>query len=242
MSQDGTPDPREQSPAEEPTQPAEWVLPADGQSRRTFLRNALIGSAAAAAVVGGGAAIAATPIGPRILTRISPGSAQTSPNDPYSICFEDSGLSGSPQTTLNIDANGKGSNPGAFWLFYVARNLPAGSYTLSLTQSVNGGAGTAVGSGTSPFAFENSQSVHDIETTSAVDDCPMGPSPTGNSGTSYGPVTVTAGQTIEWAVKLVWNGGKIGTKGATETITFTGMLVGIPTSSRTTATITATQA
>jgi hypothetical protein len=79
VSQDGTPDPREPGSTGEPTQPTEWVLPADGQSRRHFLRNALIGSAAAAAVVGGGAAVAATPLGPRLISQIKPAAAVASP-------------------------------------------------------------------------------------------------------------------------------------------------------------------
>jgi hypothetical protein len=244
VSQDGTPDPRDQGSTGEPTQPAEWVLPPDGQSRRHFLRNALIGSAAAAAVVGGGAAVAASPLGPRVLSKIRPLTANASPTDPYAICFEDTMLLGSPTTSFNVDKNGKGTTPGSFWLFYTARLLPAGSYTLDLTQSVNGGAGQPVnggpGSATAPFIFQDSQAVHFTVTTSAVADCPT-TKPGGTSGTSYGPVTVTAGQTIQWAVHLTWDGGTIGSSGATETISFTGELAGIPASLRTTATATITQ-
>jgi hypothetical protein len=83
MSQDdipGAPDPRDPGSTDEPLQPAEWAVPPqDSQSRRRFLRNTLIGSAAAAAVVGVGGTVAATPLGPRLVSSFTPVRANASP-------------------------------------------------------------------------------------------------------------------------------------------------------------------
>lgn len=239
----GNQDPREIS-AGEPAQPLEVGASADGQSRRVFLRNAVIGSAAAAAAVGVGAVVASRPVGPKLLGRVVAFNSLASPGDPYAICFESTELLGSDVTGFTVSATGKNgaaqSNPGSFWLFYTARALPAGNYTLVLQQSVNGGAGTDVNFGSAPFGWQNANgSVNTLVTTSAVADCPTAVG--GSGGSSYGPVPAVAGDTIQWAVHLTWNGGNLGPAGTHETITLTGSLSGVIGSSRTTATITVTQ-
>jgi len=79
MSDVGAPDRFDPQTAEEPIPDSAWAALDGGQSRRRFLRKALIGSAAAAAAAGTASTLIATAAGaspanvlPRIARRLSP--------------------------------------------------------------------------------------------------------------------------------------------------------------------------
>jgi hypothetical protein len=223
--QGNVPDPRAQRPMGDSSQPGEWVLPPDGQSRRRFLRNALIGSAAAAAVMGGGAVVAASPLGPRILKRITPAGAGVSPQEQSGLCITDTNEPFTPQTCFRVVNGGQSTNPGAFWLFFTVHGVAPNDYRASVTQSLDGG-GTqlALTTSSSPFETTPSSAVHLTLSSSPLPNCPT-TSPAGAPSDSL-PVAISAGDfagvsmDVQIAVKLKWNGGDPGA----ETVTFTAQL------------------
>ncbi len=233
MSQDGAPDPREQGAPEEQTQPAtEWVLPSDGRSRRAFLRTALIGSAAVAAVVGGGAVVAATPIGPRILRKITPAGALTSPN-PDGMCFEESQLPGTPLGCIQVYKNADGKiivNPGSFWIVFVANSLAADTYSLKIEQSTDGGITKSLISASSePFEFAEKNVNYVIRDSPFSGPCiDKATVLTGKTQAVGDPITglvVGSGQSLAVALHLAWNKDvSTNVPAGTETITFYGTL------------------
>lgn len=76
----GGPAPRMPDHSNDATVPSMPTLSPDGHSRRSFLRNTVIASAATAAAVGAGAAIVgATPLGPKLISHIAPSPATASP-------------------------------------------------------------------------------------------------------------------------------------------------------------------
>jgi hypothetical protein len=105
-------------------------VPEEGQTRRTFLRAAVVGSALAATAVGAGAAVVrATPLGPRLLGSVQPVTDQVSGQVVFDPCFEDTNFIS--LSSFNVH-NGNAS-PGSFFLWFTAYNLPAGTYTISIS-------------------------------------------------------------------------------------------------------------
>lgn len=116
-------DPRDQ----DQHQMDEPEAPQEAQSRRNFLRAAVVGSAVAATAVGAGAVVArATPLGPRLLGNVLPVSSLTSGQVVFDPCFEDTMF----QPLASFSVHDGHPSPGSFFLWFTAYNLPAGTYTI----------------------------------------------------------------------------------------------------------------
>jgi len=227
MSDVGAPDPFDPRPAEGSTPDAEWAALDGGQSRRRFLRKALIGSAAAAAAAGTASTLIATAAGaspanvlPRIARRLSPSRSQVSPMDASSLCVEISALPGSSATCFNVN-NGHAS-PGDFWLFFTVRSVAPGDYLAKVTQSTDGGVTPVLFTTSSvPFELDNDHAVH-VTIGGTPANCPT----TNPAGTSSAddPVAVhvaTSTQDVQVALHIKWNGGQ---PSGPETVTFNAKL------------------
>ena len=136
------------NPSDE-TQPQPAVSPVDevagAQSRRKFLRLAVI-SGATVATVGATAGIAAAHPHTGILTKLgvtNPFGASTQGN--CTMCFEKTDFS-----TINneFDVHSGHASPGDFWLWFTAQNLAPDTYTISISPDP----------GTSPFTYSGSNS------------------------------------------------------------------------------------
>lgn len=118
------PEPRDQRQSDHQASPEE------GQTRRGFLRVAVVGSAVAATAVGAGAAVVrATPLGPRLLGSVQPATNQASGQVVFDPCFEDTQFI--QLSSFNVHAGH--ASPGSFFLWFTAYDLPAGTYTISIT-------------------------------------------------------------------------------------------------------------
>ena len=138
---------------------------AGGQSRRKFLRLAVV-SGATVATVGATAGIAAAHPHTGILTNLgitNPFGASAQGN--CSMCFENSGFD---QINNEFDVHGGHASPGDFYLWFTGKNLAPGTYTITISPDP----------GTSPFTYSGSGSAKLYQLTaggagSAVD-CPSG--------------------------------------------------------------------
>jgi len=145
-------DEHDQIPSDEMSPPE---LPADGNSRRNFLKAAVVASAAVAAA--GGAAGAA------LLTGKVPSPSirfvgNTVSGDPCRGCITGSNFT--QYSTFNVNASGVNNTPGTFFLFFTDHALPTGSYDLAVQikqHPVNnpGGAPTTfnLGDASAPFIY-----------------------------------------------------------------------------------------
>jgi hypothetical protein len=99
----GGSDPQRPGQNDEPTIPSMPSVSPNGQSRRRFLRNAVVASAASAAAVGAGAAlIGATPLGPKLMSRVAVVGAVVSPGC-IPLKEGSKGSPNSPNQTLQVD-------------------------------------------------------------------------------------------------------------------------------------------
>jgi hypothetical protein len=181
----------------------------DRQSRRNFLRNAVIASAATAGVVGTASTVFAsglipTPasLRPAVTKQLHPSRSQLSPLDPSSLCLEETALPGTSATCF-----GNGTNSGGeFWLFFTIRSAPVGDYTVGVTQSIDGGATQMdLTVASKPFKFANSKSVH-VAVGGTPAQCPT--SVPGSASASVDPVAVSvtgSTQDVQIAFHIVWN-------------------------------------
>lgn len=209
MSENDATEPFDEQSGAESLSDSEQSTPRNRQSRRVFLRNVVVASAATAGVVGTASTMYAaglipTPAGirPLITKQVHPSRTQLSPLDPSSLCIEETELPG-----VAASCFGGGTNSGGqFWLFFTIRALAAGNYTAELTQSADGGVTQTDFTTTStPFRFANSQSVHVAVGGSPVQ-CPTAVA--GSASSSVDPIAVHvtgSTQDVQIAIHIVWN-------------------------------------
>jgi hypothetical protein len=197
------------------------VVPA-GQSRRHFLRNAVIGSGAAVGVGVAGFAAAHTPAARPIIRFIRDnGVGGASAVSTSSACFEDTSFIkygdpsfGDKDGDGDIDINNKNhsSTPGSFLLWFTAHDVPPGKYTITVDSP-------AIGDHTVPFAYADSGNgafLYNLPKNGATD-CP-GSKPTtyqiAQSHTVGGlfpsggisiPQGVSGNSDLQFLVHLTWN-------------------------------------
>ncbi|HEX3272749.1 MAG TPA: hypothetical protein VHR15_19045 [Ktedonobacterales bacterium] len=155
--------PQDQSGSDEPTPQRSSGFLEDQQTRRLFLKAAVISGAAVAAVGAAGAAAASA--SPQILRQLRGQPATVSGQLPATMCFESSGFDEITEFTVND--SGK-TNPGTFFVWFTVQHLPAGTWTYTLTPDP--GAGT-------PFEYNdpgNNVYVFPLADGTATDRCPSG--------------------------------------------------------------------
>lgn len=185
------------------------------QSRRNFLRTAVI-SGVAVATVGTTAGVAAAAAQPHtgVLTRLGIANpfCAVSGSHNCTLCFEDTDYN--KLTSFNVDKHGHNS-PGQFYLWFVAQNLPQGTYTMKIT--LDPGNHTMVHS---PFAYPpgggNYAQLYQLSANSSSNNgCPTGkPQTTAAEGSKISDcfpyATTGTGNVDLWlAVHLAWDGTKI---------------------------------
>jgi|GEM_PF-2512538 hypothetical protein len=186
--------------------------------RRKFLIGAAITATAATVGVGVGTVEARGGIS-GLIRPISQFHGQLSQQITSSMCFEDTGYS----QVLQFTVNSKGqSQPGSFFIWFTARNVPAGTYTISITPDP--------GDATTPFrlASGGNNGFLFVESLAQAADCPTSTdpnpaSPTAVSHTADGvsPFTLTATHDVQLKVHVDYSGGAL--TGPT-TFTFNGSI------------------
>src|SRR5258708_1872406 len=140
MADNGTPEPFDPRMGAErnPDTTAEWDAIYRGQSRRKFLRNAVIGSAAATAVVGTAATLIVTGAGatPGITKKLTASQQSVSPPPlDSSMCVT---YTSPPLQPAPCFGNGTDTN-GDFWVFFTIFNVPGGiTYSAEIDQNTIG--------------------------------------------------------------------------------------------------------
>jgi hypothetical protein len=218
MADNGTPEPFDpRMGAELNPDTAEWDAIYRGQSRRKFLRNALIGSAAATAVVGTATTLIVTGAGatPAITKKLTASQQSVSPPPlESSMCVT---YTTPPLIPAPCFGNGTDTN-GDFWVFFTIFNVPGGiTYSAEIDQNTIGATITA---SSTPFKFDNSSAVH-VSVGGSPATCPTTVPGTAQSSADPVPVTVPAGpnQDVQVAFHIKLNGAP-----TTGTYTFFGTL------------------
>lgn len=210
MADNNAPEPLDPQPALEHTRDRAWFAFTSEQSRRKFLRDALIGSAVVTAGVGAAATVIVTGAGaapagvrPQITRRLNAARSQLSPLDPSSLCIEDTSLPGS---AAGCFGNGTNTN-GEFWIFFTIRSVAAGDYTAEITQSTDGGLTQQDFTTTStPFKLQDpKKSVH-IILGGTPDNCPKSiPDNTAVSNDDPIAVHVGSAEDVQIAIHIAYN-------------------------------------
>ncbi len=188
---------------------------AGGQSRRKFLRLAVV-SGATVATVGATAGIAAAHPHTGILTNLgitNPFGASAQGN--CSMCFEKTSFA-----TINNEFNVHGghASPGDFWLWFTGKNLAPGTYTITISPDP----------GTAPFTYSgsNSAKLYQLAANHATD-CPGAlpkhdPDQQASTLGSLGSYTFSGSNAdLQLAVHFKWDGTPIS---GDHTYTFTTTL------------------
>lgn len=104
------------------------------QSRRKFLRTAVISGVAVATVgtTAGVAAAAANPH-PGVLKRLGINLGRLSAQASCTMCFEDTDFNSLASTGFNVNHNNGNASPGSFYIWFTAQHVPDGSYTISIS-------------------------------------------------------------------------------------------------------------
>lgn len=224
MSNDGQNFEHPVNPSDD-TQPQPAVNVADDvagqQSRRKFLRTAVISGVAVATVgtTAGVAAAAANPH-PGVLKRLGINLGTVSGQGTCNMCWEDTSFTSLKTNGFNVK-NGKASPP-SYFIWFTAQNLPAGTYTLTVNPSPN----------TAPFKYPNGNGNNAFlyqRTAGTTVQCPSfdgGVLPGdevehANTLAGINPWTTSGPQDLQWAIHIDWDGTVI----TSDTIyTFTGTL------------------
>jgi hypothetical protein len=174
----------------------------EGTSRRNFLRAALVGSAAVVAVGAGADAVLSRTGGVSTIPFIG---TVGSPPPPPSITasLEESALDGCHTTYAGT---------GQWFPIFTIRNLPAGNYSVDLTQQVNGGSTGIIqpkgtGSSTLPWQYSsNGNNIHvDILDAGDAVDCPTpGKAPGTGSDTLAVAFSVSDLSDVQIYIHIVW--------------------------------------
>jgi hypothetical protein len=208
----------------------------DPYSRRRFLRAAVVGTAGVAGAAGVAGVVLARNGGkaPSILKPFIGSLAQPS-RETNQMCFEDTNFN--ETTDIIIGSNGKVK--GSFFVVFAMSDLPTDSYSLEVTQQADGGPTTDITSSSTPFAFASSGGqVLIYEEPAGTLPLPLAcpftkPGGTATFNESTDPATFPvsgSAQDVLVFFHITWSGGTIGSKGSTETITFTGTLTDTTTS------------
>ncbi|HEY7834081.1 MAG TPA: twin-arginine translocation signal domain-containing protein [Ktedonobacterales bacterium] len=209
-------------------------VPQDPYSRRRFLRAAVIGAAGVAGAAGAAGVVLAHGHLPSVVGLINPNPGISFQDPNCTACVTNSSFSqnvgdicGKPATGFNIGANGKANNPGDFYVFFTAPNLPAGIYYVYFAPDPD-------------FATQGAQPYYrDVYPAGTAPCCPdHDPTALGadqvNSGdlTNVFPYTITpaaAPKDLVLQVHMDYIGGVIGSPGDTKTFTFTATFTnGLP--------------
>jgi hypothetical protein len=139
------------------------------QSRRNFLRTAVI-SGVAVATVGTTAGVAAAAAQPHtgVLTRLGIANPfGASGPATCDLCFESSGFDSVANNTFTYNHGSGSTNPGTFYFFFRAANLAPGNYTVSISPDFEHTA-------SNPFEYQGSNSVklYQFDANTAFD-CPV---------------------------------------------------------------------
>lgn len=191
-------------------------------ARRTFLRRAaIVGATAGVAVAGAGVVAAAEGVTPEraarsLVRHLNPQIVGTASGATGTMCFEDTGFNS--VSSFTVHSNGM-TSPGDFFIWLTGHNLPAGSYTFSITPTL--------GDGTTPFevtAAGNDAFVYQ-SAAGGASDCPSG-NPSNQVEVAHtpallAPATITSTSDLQLKVHIKYDGGAIS---SSETITFTGQI------------------
>jgi hypothetical protein len=141
------------------TKPETPAVVPPGQSRRHFLRNAVIGSAAAAGVGVAGFAAAHTPAAKPIIRLLhTSGIGTASAVSTGTACFEDTGFNqyGSAafdtkdnDGDIEVDNSNHNAIPGSFFLWFTVHDVAPDNYTITVDSPTLGDTST-------PFEYSNS--------------------------------------------------------------------------------------
>jgi hypothetical protein len=102
----------------------------DQQSRRKFLRAAVVSGAAVAAVGAAGAAAASA--SPQLLRQLRGEPATPSAHSMTEMCFENTEY----QPIPSFDVKAGHASPPQFFIWFTTHNLPAGTYTFTLAPPI----------------------------------------------------------------------------------------------------------
>lgn len=183
------------------------------QSRRKFLRAAVISGVAVASVGATAGIAAACQNNPTVLAHFPNNTSSGSGPVTCSLCFEDTNFF--TLGSFNIDSKGHNS-PGQFYLWFTAQNLPQGKYTMSI--KLNPGNHTMMHS---PFTYHpggGNQTFLYQKTKNTADSCPHFASslPGGEvkHSTTIGGLfcyqtTGSGNVDLQMAVHMDWDGTKI---------------------------------
>lgn len=147
---------------------------AGAQSRRKFLRTAVISGVAVATVgaTAGVAAAASANGGPTLLSSLHAKLGATSGVDPCSMCFENTSFQ---QINNQFNVHNGHASPGDFYLWFSAKGLtPGATYTLSVTPDP----------GASPFQYSGSANMVKLFMLTAKQSVPTCPDDLPNHGTA----------------------------------------------------------
>lgn len=226
------------------------------QSRRKFLRTAVIGTAGVAGAAGvAGIVLSQHGSSPNLLTIAA--ISGVSDGD-YTMLFEDTecGTSGDANlcgdySTNNFTVNqgGHSTNPGSFFIVLAIRGLPADTYTIGAQERISPAAfadipASGAGSSALPFEYQsagtpgnNAQTyIYPTGTITgsgpyALTASPYNAPTTTDSGATF---TTSATQDVLIFIHVSWhNAVTLGTTGTTETIEFQITLTGNSTGSAT---------
>jgi hypothetical protein len=223
------------TPSDNTSQPNVGELSADANSRRNFLKAAVVASAAVAAA--GGAAGAA------LLTGKVPSPAlrfvgHSVSGDPCHGCI--TGSNYIQYSTFNVNAGGTNNTPGTFFLFFTDHAPPTGSYDLAVQikqYPVNnpGGAATTfnLGDASAPFIYHsNTGNQVFVYNNSHAVDCPTSagdltgqlPGSAGH-GTTLADVlpvswTQSGSNDLQFEIHIDWRTHTIGSPGDTQKFDF----------------------
>lgn len=225
MSNDGQNFEHPVNPSDD-TQPQPAVNVADEvagqQSRRKFLRTAVISGVAVATVgtTAGVAAAAANPH-PGVLKRLGINLGRLSAQASCSMCWETSGFD--KITGFDVNHTNGNASPPSYFIWFTAQNLPAGTYTLTVSPDP----------GASPFKYAANVNGNAVflyqRTAGSTVQCPhfdpavLPGDEKEHASTLAGinPWTTSGPQDLQWAIHIDWNKVKI----TSDTIyTFTGTL------------------
>jgi hypothetical protein len=185
----------------------------DQQSRRKFLRAAVVSGAAVAAV--GAAGAAAATASPQLLRQLRGEPATVSGQSTTTMCFENTEY----QHIDSFNVHDGHASPPQYFIWFTAHHLPAGTYTYTLTPTI--------GDATTPFELSNPGNnvfTFEVADGKAVD-CPSQepntPTKSGHDISDDFPYVL--GSTKDFQVKshIDWSGGALS---STTTYTFVGTL------------------
>ncbi|HEX8732320.1 MAG TPA: twin-arginine translocation signal domain-containing protein [Ktedonobacterales bacterium] len=215
--------------SQEPTVTFPSLLTAE-QSRRRFLRTAVIGTAGVAGAAGvAGVILSQRGTGPNLMVVADISGVSQSH---FHALFEDSDwvdYSSNSNKSFTIN-NSTSTSPGSWFIVLGIQGLPADTYTISAVEKLStAGSYSNIpdkGSGTAslPFEYQSPGGLNgniNIYTYTPGTISSTGPYTPSGSTVSYPPLTTSAAQDVVIFIHVNWNtGGSTETSTTTETIDF----------------------